>query len=337
MPREIYRRFMWPTVLLVAVLLVGTLGFWLIAGREASLMDSLYMTVITVATIGYGEITDVSSPVGRVFTMLTAVAGIGILSYVMTNLTAWIVEGELTRSFRRRGMEKKAARSINHYIVCGAGEVGFHIMNELQATRRKHVVVEADEGKGKKILEVFKDAVLIQGDATQDETLRKAGIENATGVFAVTADDNINLVISLTAKQLNPQARVVTRCTEITNSEKMKRAGADAVVSPTFIGGMRMASEMVRPAVVSFLDTMLRDKEANLRIEELAVPQALAGKTLADLNLKKYHKLLLVAVKGTVGVAYNPQGDYIVRPGDSLLFITDPVSLHDLETELNRR
>ena len=158
-----------------------------------------------------------------------------------------------------------------------------------------------------------------------------AGIEKARGLFAVTNDDNQNLVIMLTAKQLNPKVRLVARCNEIKNSEKMRKSGAHAVVSPGYIGGLRMASEMIRPAVVTFLDTMLRDREKCLRVEEVAVPESLVGKALSTLNLKKYPDLLLLAVRANSDWVYNPAEDYVIKSQNTLVFMTTPEERNKLE------
>ncbi|WP_340138011.1 TrkA family potassium uptake protein [Dissulfurispira thermophila] len=182
-----------------------------------------------------------------------------------------------------------------------------------------------------KILEIFHEKVYIEGDATDSDTLLKAGIMEAKGLFAVSGDDNQNLVISLTAKQLNPNIRVVARCHDLKNMEKMKKAGADAVVSPTFIGGLRMASEMVRPTVVSFLDIMLRDKEKNLRVEEIPVPESIIGKTIANLQLDKYPNVLLLAVRTKDNWIFNPPEDYLIKPENVLIFMSTPQERQELE------
>lgn len=201
------------------------------------------MTVITIATIGYGEIIDMSgNPAGRGFTIFIALFGIGTLTYILSNFTAFIVEGELNETFRQ------------------------------------------------------------------------------------------NLVISLTAKQLNPNIRVVARCHDLKNIDKLKKVGADAVVSPTFIGGLRMASEMVRPTVVSFLDIMLRDKKKNLRVEEIPVPELFAGKAIADLQLKKYPNTLLLAVRTKDDWIFNPTDDYVIKPENTLIFM----STHQERQEMER-
>jgi voltage-gated potassium channel len=333
---QIFKKFVWPGAILIAILVTGMMGYWVIGGRQYSLMDTLYMTFITLTTIGFTEVIDLSgNPVGRAFTMFIAISGIGVLAYVVTSLTALIVEGQLTDSFRRRRMEKIASNTKDHYIVCGLGSVGFHIVSELYATKRPHVIVDIDKCKIDETLESFQGEVFVEGDATHDEILLKAGVEKAKGLFVVTGDDNQNLVVSLTAKQINPKLRVVARCNEIKNSEKLKKAGADAVVSPGFIGGLRMASEMIRPTVVSFLDIMLRDKEKNLRVEEVMVSDQFVGKTISALNLKKYPHTLLLAVRTKKDWIYNPSDNYVIQPQDSLVIMTTPEERSELEKSLH--
>jgi len=328
---EFYRRLIWAGIGLVLILVMGTIGYWLIGGREHSFVDALYMTVITITTIGFQEVIDLSgNPGGRVFTIFIAVCGIGVMLYFITNLTAFVVEGEVTESFRRRKMAKKASNSKDHYVICGTGEIGFHIVSELSATRRPHVIVDVNRRSIDRVLEAFPDEVFVEGDATDNNVLLKAGILKARGVFAVTGDDHHNLIVSLTAKHLNPNVRVVARCNEMKNQERMRKAGADAVVSPSLIGGLRMASEMIRPAAVSFLDVMLRT-EGNLRVEEVAVPHSFVGKTISALNLKEYRQILLLAVKTNGDWLYNPPDDYVLQPENTLIFMATPEGRFDLE------
>ncbi|MBI3600488.1 MAG: potassium channel protein [Nitrospinae bacterium] len=322
---QIYKRFALAGMAIVTVLLIGTLGYKFIGGERYTLIDCLYMTVITVATIGYGEIVDMSaSPGGRVFTMFIALFGIGIMTYIFSNFTAYVVEGELNEAFRRMKMEKMVKGLKGHYIVCGIEGVGLNIVKELHETGRPHVIVDIDKNKINKLLEEIRNEIFIEGDATDGDSLLKAGIKDANGLFAVTGNDNQNLVISLTAKQINPNIKVVVRCHDIKNMEKMKLAGADSVVSPTLIGGMRMASEMIRPMVVSFLDVMLRDKEKNLRIEEVSAPQSFTETTIASLNIKKLPNVLLLAVRTKGDWIYNPPDNYLVKPENTLIFMTTP-------------
>lgn len=329
---QIYTKFVRTGIFLAVVLSAGTAGYWFIGGRHYSLVDCLYMTFITITTIGYGEIIDMSgNPAGRIFTIFIAVSGISIATYILSNLTAFMVEGELSKAFRRRKMEKMIKKLRDHYIVCGVDGVGFYILSELAGTKRPHVMVDIGREAIEKVLETFPDGIFIEGDATDSDTLSAAGITEAKGLFAITGDDNQNLVISLTAKQLNPNVRVVASCKDLKNTDKLKKAGADAVVSPTSIGGLRMASEMVRSTVVSFLDTMLRDKEKNLRIEEMAVPATFAGKAISELGLGKYPHILLLAIRTEGGWVYNPPGSHMIKLDDTLIFMTTPEERTELE------
>jgi len=332
-------KYVWSGIILVAVMLLGAFGYWLIGQGKYPFFDSLYMTFITIATIGYGETIDIAGNVGaRVYTMFIAVAGIGVLAYLATNLTAAIVEGELTKSFRRRRMEKQAAKAREHYIICGVGWAGLHIINEMRETKRPHVIIDSDRNKIDKNLTAMSAEIFIEGDATDNDILLKAGIEKAAGIFAVTGDDNQNLVIALTARQLNPSVRVVAQCNETKNMEKIRKAGADAVVSPGYISGMRMASEMVRPTVVTFLDKMLRGKEESLRVEEVPVPPALVGKPLSSLDWQRYPRTLLLAVKKGEDWVYNPsRHDYVIKPEDRLIVMTTSEERITLEKNMADR
>lgn len=321
--------------LLLLVLGIGTAAYKQIGGEQTTLLDSLYMVVITIATIGYGEIIDLShSPGGRIFTMFLSFTGVGIMTYIMMSLTAFVVEGELNEAFRRRKMEKRIEKLRDHYIVCGADGVGNHVARELLATKRPYIVVDVDREKIERFHGGEDGPAFVVGDATDNETLEKAGIGRAHGLFAVTGDDNQNMVISLSARQLNAKIRVIARCEEARNSEKMQRAGADSAVSPTRIGGLRIASEMLRPAVVSFLDVMLRSEDLALRIEELAVPAAMVGRKLDALELHRFRKLLLLAVRTGSGWSYNPPRDHVMQAGETLVFMGSPEEREQLEQVL---
>jgi voltage-gated potassium channel len=333
--QPILRRLAGGGSILILILLSGTAGYYFIGQRLYSLLDCLYMTVITISTIGYGEVIDLSaSPGGRVFTMLVALAGIGTLTYTISMVTALIVEGNLTDSFRRKKMEKKIEALGGHQIVCSAERVGIHIVNELAATQRPFVVIENHQEHIDALLERFPDALYVTGDPTDNEVLLKAGIERADGLFATEDDDNRNLVICLSAQHLKPGLRMIAHAREPKNIEKMKRAGATSVISSEQIGGLRMASEMARPAVVSFLDTMLRDTAKNLRVDEVSIPAALSGKTIQDLNLKRYRDLLLMAVREQEEWIYNPEETHPLVEGSTLIFMGTPAARIKLEADL---
>lgn len=230
-------------------------------------------------------------------------------------------------------MEKKIALAEHHLIICGAARVGLHIATELAATQRTFVVIEQNQERIDAVLASWSDALFLIGDPTDNETLQQAGIERASGLFATEDDDNRNLVICLSALQLNPKLRIISHAREPKNIDKMKRAGAASVISSEQIGGLRMASEMARPAVVSFLDLMLRDKQKNLRIEEVTVPARLTGKTLKELNLKRYPDLLLMATREDGEWLYNPDESLRVTDSTVLIFMGTPASRIKLEEE----
>ncbi len=332
--KTVLYRFLGVGVLLIFIQLGGALGYYFIAHGDYSFFDGLYMTFITISTIGYGEVVDLSgSPVGRVFTMLVAMAGIITLTYTFSMITALIVEGNLTDSFRRKKMEKMIEQADDHFIVCSAERVGTHIVNELASTRRPYIVIEQHQEHIEELLEKHPETLYIMGDATDNEVLLKAGITRAQGLFATEDDDNRNLVVCFSASQLNPNLRVVSLAREPKNIDKMKHAGAASVISAEQIGGLRMASEMARPAVVSFLDTMLRDRERNLRIEEVSVPASMVGMSLLDLKLKRFRDLLLMAIQEGVNWIYNPEDAHLLTENSVLVFMGTPDARIKLEKE----
>lgn len=331
--RQQRQRLMGAALFLLAVIGLGSVGYWILSDFQTPWLDCLYMAFITITTIGYGEIIEPSQQAGgRVLSMGIAFAGIGALTYLLSNVTALIVEGELSESFRRRRMERSAAALNDHYIVCGLGGVGRHIIRELMATQRPCIVIDDQETEMRFLTKQFADLIHLDADPSDNEALMAAGIERARGVFAATDDDNRNLVIALSAKQLNPRVKVVAQCQDPRNSQKTETAGADAVVSPSFIGGLRMASEMVRPAVVSFLDVMLRDQDKSLRIEELPLKQG--GQQIGELGLDRFPGTLLLAVRSQTGWTYNPARDFLLGDGSVLVVMTTAEERQSLERHL---
>ena len=186
------------------------------------------------------------------------------------------------------------------------------------------MVIDNDEEIIQIVSDKYPNLIVIVGDADLEEVLEKGGVKNASGIFASTGDDNQNLVISLTAKYLNPEIRVIARCLEAANQQKMKKAGADTVITENFIAGMRMASEMVRPTVVSFLDKMLADKDKNLRVEEVKLKDKYAGKRIADIDMGKFTDTLILAVLHNEKWTYSPKSEHILESGSSIVVITTP-------------
>ncbi len=331
--QRVYRRFATPALALVSVNLIGMVGYKLIGGAQISWLDALYMTFITVATIGYGEIVDLShSPGGRVFTMAIALVGIGVTTYLISILTAFILEGDMNQALRRRRMQKSIAALRRHYLICGIGRVGTNVAHELEVTGRPYVVIESDREAMERYLERYPDALWTHADSSEDSALTEAGIEHCAGVFAVTGDDSKNLVITLSAKLLNPQARVVARCHEINYIDKIRKVGADAIVSPDFTGGMRIASSMIRPQVVNFLDEMLRS-DNSLRVEEVHIPEGFGANTVGGLKLNR-RAFILLAVRAQDQWEFNPADNFSVGPGNTLVVMTTPEGRKSLERSL---
>ncbi len=309
--------------LLLAILVVGVLGYRFMEGW--SLLDALYMTVISMTTVGYGE-TRALTDAGRVFTIFLLVTSIGTAGYTISTLASFIVEGEFNRILRGRRMDRRIANLKNHVVLCGGGPTGKTIAEELHKTHTPFVVVERDADAIQQLLHLG-DILHIQGDATQDETLLLAGIEQAKGLLAVLGEDKDNVFIVLSGRALNPKLRIVARVIEEKNVEKLRKAGADEVVSPNAIGGMRMASVMIRPTVVSFLDEMLRVKDKTLRVEEVHIDHAhaLAGKTLGEADIGRRTGMLVVACKPkTGGYQFNPGAQTRLESGDTLIVIGTP-------------
>ena len=335
MPAEILKRFRIPVILLVSVLFAGTFGYWLIGGFEHSLLDCFYMTVITVLTIGYEEVISTKNSAAlRVFTIFISFTGIGTATYFLSNITAIIVEGQLKDTYRRRRTKKRILKMENHYIICGAGRVGSVIINELFLTGRDFVVIDRNKAVLDELREKYPSLLSIEGDSSLEEVLIEASIKSATGVFASTGDDNSNLVISLTAKEIKPSVRVVARCLEAANQRKMNKAGADEVVTENFIAGMRMAADMVRPSVVSFLDKMFADKHRNLRVEEILVDKQHEGKKIIELELDNFPNTLLLAVVAGDDWIYKPSGEHVVTSDSKIIVITNPEERLKLKTHL---
>ncbi|MHC1739380.1 MAG: TrkA family potassium uptake protein [Ignavibacteriaceae bacterium] len=324
-----FKRLTLPLIVLVIILFTGTVGFWYVTGKEYSLFHCFYMTFITITTIGYGEILDVSKyQYGRPFVILIAVSGIGGFTYMITSFTALFVEGEILHTFKKRKETKMIKNLSSHYIVCGYSGVGLQIAEELTLTHRPFVIVEK-ESTHCKFLE-SRGYLTLNGDETDEAVLESAGIRKASGLFAVSADDNINLVVTFVARQICPNLRIVSKSNLAKNFDKIKKAGADAVVSPNVIGGLRIVSEMVRPTVVTFLDTMLRDRERSLRVEEVPVSGKSAGKPIKDFEFKSNRNALLIALKRNDNWEFNPEENLILEEKDILIFIISPEERYDL-------
>jgi voltage-gated potassium channel len=312
-------------VVILSLLGMGTVGFHTLEGWDW--LDSLYTTVVTLFTVGYGDFTP-QTVEGKLFTMGLILGGLGVISYAAVELTAFVVEGHLNRILRLRKVDNMVKKVSGHYIVCGLGKTGRHIVNELVKNKVPFVVIDRDVEKMDDP-EIHKHPH-ITGDASDDGILERAGIKKAKALAAALETDEANLFLILTAKNLNPDLRIVTKVVNEPARPKLMRAGANAVVAPNFIGGLRIASEMLRPNVVSFLDVMLRNSEG-YRFEEAQVGPAANGKTLASLGLFDKYGINPVAIReGGKTFHYNPSPSHRLKTGDTLVMIAEPDKLGKL-------
>lgn len=311
------RRLISAILLLLFVLAVGVAGYQLVEGWN--FLDSLYMTVITLATVGYGE-TNPLSPAGRLFTIFLIMVGVGSLAYGLTAVTAFVVEGTLTDIIGRRRMEAEINKLEDHIILCGIGETGRHVAEEFLKIQVPFVVIEKD---GERIKEMGKigSFLYIEGDATHDEVLLRARIREARGLVSTLPQDRDNVFVILTARGLNPSLRIVSKVVEAESRIKLEKAGADAIVSTNFIGGLRMASEMVRPTVVSFLDKMLRASGDAVRVTEAKIPPGskLVGCKLKEARIHEKTGLIVIGIARGETFELNPGPDISLREGDGLI------------------
>ena len=329
---EVRDRLLGVAGLLLACIVAGALGYHFIEGW--SFFDALYMTVITLATVGYGE-THPLSTAGRIFTMFLILGGIGLVTYGFSTLTSVLIEGELSDAFRRRRMDKDIAKLTNHFVICGAGHTGAVICAELKKTGRDFVVVDRDADALVQLEARLGFTLLrVVGDGSDDEVLIRAGVKNAVGVFAVLSTDQDNAFVVLSAKGLNPKAKVLVCQKSLGVREKLMRSGADGVVDPEFIGGLRLASEMIRPVTVGFLDSMLRNKDSHFRFDEISVPSnsALVGKPFGEIKGGDGGAPLIVAIvaEGTDHYELNPPVARPVRAGDRLVILGETEALGGL-------
>lgn len=331
---EVRRRLLTAAAGTLIVFVVGVIGYMIIGRGEHRFLDSLYMTVITLTTVGYGEIIPMdNNPAGRIFTMILIVFGMGILVYFASTVTAFFVEGQLEQVFWRKRMRKAISELKEHVIVCGDRVVAGHVIDEMRRVRRSVVSVHP-AGTPHPLVTTEGELLHVEGDPSDEEVLREAGIMRAAGLVAAMESDRENVLCTLTARQTNPIMRIVSMLVEPRNESKLRRAGADSVVSPFSIGGLRMASEMIRPAVVTFLDSMLRDRDRNLRIEEILVGRGspAVGKPLRELHVNAIPGLLLLAlIEGKDGrYHFKPKDDLVVAEAATLIVMGDPAAVGQL-------
>jgi len=322
-------------IYIIGIILFGTFGYYFLYKGEVSIEDCLYMSVISITTVGYKEVLDLEKAAGaKEFTIFFVLFGAGVLLYAGTNLAAYFVEGHFTGLLRRKKMKKEIEKLQNHIIVCGSGDTGYCITEELVKCKEKVVVIDLDKIHLEKCSEL-ENVYVLEGDATEDKVLKEAGIERAKGIIVALPSDKDNLFVVMSAQLLNPNIRIVSRAQDENMVMKMKKAGASSVVSPNFIGGLRLASELLRPSATYFLDKMLRAGSGNIRINEIVIKKdsKLNGKTLQDLNLPRLHNLLVLAIyeKDKDNFIYNPPHNLPLKENYVLVVMGDIEDINKIE------
>ncbi|MCZ7646964.1 MAG: potassium channel family protein [Planctomycetota bacterium] len=317
-------------IALVGITVISTFVYWGLGHYydrpDWTFNKCLFMVVITLSTIGYGDILELEHgpAVALYFTMVLAMVGVGVPAFVLSNILALIVEGLFSDILRRRRMEKRMAKLAGHIIVCGAGITGLHAIDELLKTKRPFVAIDRDPEALARATEELGEFLYLADDADNDDTLKKAGIDRASGLIACLSDDKENLFLVLSARRLNPKLRIVSKVVDVFAAAKLRAAGADRVINPTEIGGMRLVSELVRPTAVGFLDRMLRDRAGDYRFEELTVQagSAMENLTLATSGLHKEGILVVAALpQGQEHLSYNPTAEFKLDLGCTIVVL----------------
>ncbi len=294
------------------------------------LFDALYMTVITITTVGYNEVHHLSDT-GRTFSMVLILCGVGTMFYMFGVGAKVLLEGEIRDILGRKKLSKKIEGLKDHYIICGFGRMGSIICRELMQSKAPFVVVEGD---AEIVSTIDADYLSMQGDATQDSVLKQAQIDKARGLISVLSSDANNLYVVLSARGLNPKLRIVARASEEGAEQKLMRAGADNVVSPYNIGGLRIAHSLLKPAVVDFIEFATKSENLELQMEEVRVKESsnIVDKTLDECGMRKELGVIIVAIKRESGeMEFNPTSSSLIKNGDTLIAMGEPKQLKSLE------
>jgi len=318
-------------VLLVTVIAGGTVGYVLIEGWNA--WDAFYMTVITVTTVGYKEVHDLSRA-GQVFTVVLLFGGVGAALYTFTLLATVVVEGGLPKRLQRRRHARMLETVTDHFIVCGYGRIGSIVARQLLRQQVPFVVIERDP---ERLQAAIDDGVLaVEADASREDVLKRVGIERARGLIAAVGTDAENVYAVLSARVLRPDLFIVGRAETEDATIKLKRAGADRVVSPYQIGAMQIAQTALRPAVVDFVELATSSDNLELAMEEIGVAasSSLVNRSLIDANLRQRFGVIVVGIQRQGGrMEFNPEPEAAIRAGDKLVVLGRPDTLKRLETE----
>lgn len=320
-------RIRYALLALLMAVVFGTLGFHLIEGW--SLADSLYITVQTLTTVGYGDLTPRDGP-GRAFAILVMLTGVAGVALAVSTIVQSVIQSEMIATFGQRHRSRAMNKLQDHFIICGSGRVGSHLVRDLVRSGKKFVIIENDQQRAREFSE--RGLNVLVGDATLEESLREAGVERARGLAACLPNDADNVYVVLTARDLNAQLLIVARAAEEQAEGKLVRAGANHVVAPTIIGGHRMAVSLTKPAVSEFFDS-ITGSEIGLAFEQVEVEtdSPLIGKELRETSIRAELDVVVVSIRRSSGdTLFNPSGDTRIQAGDTLIAIGQVESLQRL-------
>ncbi len=323
----------------------GTVGYMLL--EHWSMMDALYMTIMVLTTIGFSEVHQLSF-LGRVFTIFFSLIGFGIFAALISVFSSFIIEGYLSKDRRRRRMLKKIAKLKNHFIICGAGKIGRHVILSFMEMRKPFVVIDSEEKYMEAILKEHSDKNLLgsnylflQGDATREDILKQAGVKQATGLISCLPEDSQNLFICLTAKNLNPALKISTQVLEEVNMDKFYMIGVDEVVSSDFVIGKRLSSSITNPNISSFLEqtSFLGEENQAFFVGDVVVGEQspVIGKNLRNSEIYANTQMLIFALRrGDAGFyEFNPNPETVLKAGDVLISFGSKEDLNKLDHYVN--
>jgi len=320
--------------LILCVIFTGILGFMLL--EHYSFVEALYMTIITISTVGYGEVHPMDT-IGRLFTSILIILNLGIFAYAISSITTFIAEGNLKLYFKYRQVQKQIEKLSGHIIVCGYGRNGKQACDMIEASHQPYVVIESDPAR----LETLRNkpnALFIEGNATEDEILMEAGISTAKALITTLAKDPDNVYVVLTAKEKNPSLRIISRASDESSEIKLKRAGADNVIMPERIGGTYMASLILRPDLVEFIATLTGRSTTNFAFEEITCEHLhLDDKAiqLKDLNVFKKFRTLVIGIVNSKGeYSYNPSPNSHINKDTKLIVLGSEEHIQQMKTSL---
>jgi voltage-gated potassium channel len=316
-------------LMLGAVLALGTAGYVLVEGW--SWWDALYMTVITVTTVGYREVQPLTLP-GQIFTVALLIGGVGTVFYTVTLVVARVVEGGLHQRWEARRRDRMIDELTSHFVVCGHGRIGRIVVDEFRRNRVPHVVIDRDADRVHQIIE--EGSLAVAADASAEETLRRVGIDRARALIAVAGTDAENVYIVLSARLLRPDLFIIGRAETDDARRKLQRAGADRVISPYQLGAHHIAQTALRPAVVEFVQLATASQPLELAMEQILVEAGggLDGHTLITANLRQRFGVIVVAIQRQGGhMEFNPAPDAAMRAGDQIVVLGSPEPLKSLE------